>query len=361
MRLFALIFFACAILFAAPPPFDLAELEKKPPSRARDFASLLFLRSDASIERKRVAFYSLRSPKPPHFSAFSAGNKAVSKLARCRNIENARLINADDACLSIALSAARAESLSSADRLKIAQKVEAIDPFKAAVFKAAAARNPLGAAVGDLDVFYSIALGASGAFLKKQSDFYFAPEAIGKLQTDARFSALLERLAQLDGSSQLLESFGVADESKLDFKGAFYLGVIRVMRGDTPNAVKAFESAEAKAATRYEKDRALFWLRLTPKNDIYLYRLYSSAEINFYTLYTRLANDRPLPTIATIAPATKTMEATYDDKLLFDPFFWGELSKKIADRDVKALQAELNKLGHKNAEPYRAATVTVSV
>jgi soluble lytic murein transglycosylase len=348
---------ASAVIRASdPPPFDFDELMKKPPSRARDFASLLFLRSsEPSNAQKRAVFYSIKSPKPPHFSAFLAQNKELSKLAECRNVESARLINVSDACLSITLSAARAESLSSADRLKIAEKVEAIDPFKAAVFKALAANNPLGAAADDLDTFYSIALGVSGAFLRKQSDFYFAPTAIAKLQTDSRFSAFLERLSQLDKNAKLLESVSAADESKLDFKGAFYLGVIRVMRGDLKNALKAFERAEAKAASRYEKDRALFWLYLTSKNDVYLYRLYSSREINFYTLYSRLKNNRPMPTIVTEIPASKTAKAIYDDKQLFDPFFWGELSKKIADRDAMALKTEMDKLGHKNAEPYRAA------
>jgi soluble lytic murein transglycosylase len=355
LKRFALFFLVvCAALCAEKAPFSFEELREKPPSRAKDFASLLFLRyGKGEPQKDRAVFYSLRSAKPPHLNAFAARNKEAEKLVQCRNADSPPNLSAP--CLAIALSAAKAESLSNADRLKIAEKVAEIDPLKAAIFKAMANANPYEAAANDADIFYPIALGVSGVFLRKHGDDTLTNEAIAKLQNDARFSLFLERAAALDKNATLLVALANADESKTDFKGAFYLGIIRVLRGDLEGALKAFEKAETKAAARYEKDRAIFWSYLTSKKDTYLFRLYSSEEINFYSVYTRLKNNRPLPTIVTEYPAAKDMNATYGDETLFDPFFWNDLLGKIANRDEKSLKEELSKLGHKNAEPYRAA------
>ncbi|MDR2034439.1 MAG: transglycosylase SLT domain-containing protein [Helicobacteraceae bacterium] len=362
MRIFRFILsyfalFFSAALFGAGAPLSFNELNKKPPSRVKDFASLLFLRSTSDdTQQKRVIFYSLKAPKPLHFAAFANGRKDASKLLACRKTETSKLAAADPACIAIMINTAKAESISNADLIKIAAKIKNIDPFNAAILNAMATKNSLETAAKDLDVFYRVALEISNPFFKKHSDSSFSRETIADIQKDSRFSLFLERSAQLSFGAKLLKSLAAySDETKLDFKGAFYLGVIRVMQNDLKSAIAAFKSAETKALTRYEKDRALFWLYLIGKNESDLFKLFSSREINFYSLYFRLERDRPLPAILTQAPALKDAKDIYGDDRLFDPFFAGEFARKIADRDTKWLQNEIKKLGGKNAEAYRAA------
>lgn len=346
-------------LALAAAPVDYKTLMQEPSSRAKDFGSLLYMQSTNDLQEARALFYRVRAPKPTHLSALAdkSGDAALSKMLACRNAATKALLDASPECLAIALSPPRAEHVEAKERLMLAARVEPVDPLKAAIFRAMAGADPLGAAGQDADVFYAVALQATPGYLRWNGNRALEKETITRLQNDPRFSAFLERVTVHGGLERLAASLIQADVSVLDHKGAFYLGLLALRAGEKTLAVPAFEAAENKSWSRSGKDRALFWLWQATQEPRYLSAVAQSFDVNFYALLAKERLGLPIPAVTASVPADETMRAAYPENRFYDPFFWAALNNKIQRKDPAVLREELSKLGGDAAEPYRAAVL----
>ena len=350
-----------ALVFAqqTPPPLEFRDLMDQPPSRAKDYASELYLLQKADEKEARALFYRVRAPKPSHLSAMAekSGDRALSALLACRNAGTRELLNASAECLSVALSPARAVHLEPAERRKMADRVESVDPIKAHIFRVMAGPSPLIDSLDEPDAFFAIALQGPLDYLRGHADRALSADQIRRIESDPRMTNLLERSFVHDYPPKLTASLLATDPSRLDHKGALYLGLHALQKGQKALAIAAFGAAESKGWNRYGKDRALFWLYQASGDRAHLEELAGSFDVNFYALIAKERVGQAWPQVQTRVPPTPDAKAVYGEKELFDPFFWARLQGVIARQDSAQMQTELDKLGHNRAEPYRAAIV----
>ncbi|MDR2905485.1 MAG: transglycosylase SLT domain-containing protein [Helicobacteraceae bacterium] len=365
MKFFTIFLIFCATLIADrfEPPREFEQFENLAPSRARDYASLAFLESrKGNIDQNRAIFYSLRSPKPSHISAFLAalrfrGDQSLNKLANCRAAPNSKLLEQSDECLSILINASRAEGIDYNARFKIALKIENINPNKAFILRAFNAKNIYEKSAENPEAFFRIALNTSDDFFKRHRNIEISPATIKKLQSDPRFGSFLARASHtnLKKDDKIFENFEAIDEEFLDSKAAFNFGIINIVRNNLDRAAKSFAIADIKALKRYDRDRALFWLYLVENDKKHLIKILQSNESNFYVICAREILDRPLPYVLLNAPARSNAKEIYTDKDFTNPFFWSDFAQMIAENDRAKMIGELAKMASDRAEPFRAA------
>ncbi|MDR0746435.1 MAG: lytic transglycosylase domain-containing protein, partial [Helicobacteraceae bacterium] len=344
-RIFAFLL-ACAALYSDA-------ILDKPQGRVRDFASLLYLRqNNDKIAQNSKVFYTLKSPKFIHLTAYSkrTSNASLSLLVRCREAPLKTLVNMSAECIAISLTPSQSFALKKELKLKIADKIEAIDPNKAKLLRSLATNHPLKSLLKDKDLFFA---------LTNVPNFWHTPRSLTKkdietLQDDPRYSELIERLAVANMPHASIRWVHESDAAKLDYKGAFYLGIIYAASNDKELAFAAFQEAEKKAATRYARDRALFWQWKVKQDKQAFTALLTSQEINFYSLLAYEIAEKELPSISTQAPAPEGSKAVYSSKDFGDPYFWDEIRKMIISRDIEKLKQELDKMAHSDGEAYRA-------
>ena len=359
MKLKAVFCVVCAalVLCAADQPSAFADIDDKPQGRARDFATNLYLEGkNGSAAEARTLFYSLRTVKPAALNALNSrlNSPSLSKFLQCRNMAAKAYLSADAACLAVGFNIAKTESLTPKERGALAAKIAEIDPQKAAILRSMAAKEPLKNAEQNREIFLQIALGASIEFLRRND----AEINVSGVQNDMRFSQLIERAAVNKLPPKLTRSLLNSDPKLLDFKGAFYLGILQLIGDQRENALAAFRAAEKSAVIREQKDRAVFWQYLISNSDQLLETLKTSPDINFYSLYACEKLNAPLPKILLEAKAGKRSKTAYTENEFSDPFFWHGLQQKIANNDTKALNEELAKLTLPAHEPFRAAIIT---
>lgn len=344
-RIFTLLL-ACAALYS-DAPID------KPQGRVRDFASLLYLRqNNDGVAKNRKVFYTLKSPKLIHLTAYSKhiSNASLSLLVRCKEAPLKALVKMSAECIAISLTPSQSFALKKDLKLKIADEIEVIEPNKAKLLRSLAADDPLESLLKDKDLFFA---------LNNVADFWYVPRTLAKkdieaLQDDSRYSELIERLAVIGAPHATIIWVQKSDAAKLDYKGAFYLGIIYAMSNKKELAFAAFQEAEKKAVTRYAKDRALFWQWKVRQDKRAFTALLESHEINFYSLLAYEIAEKELPSISIEAPAPEGSKAVYSNKQFGDPYFWDEIRKTIINRDTEKLKKELGKMAHNDGEAYRA-------
>ncbi len=342
-----------------PPPLSFDELMEATPSRAKDYAIELYMQQRASADEARALFFRVRAPKTTHLSALAERSEdpVLSAMLSCRNAASKDLLEVSPACLSIALSPARALHLEPGQRRKLADRVAPLDPIKARIFHAMAGSEPLRHLGDEPDAFFAVALQAPLAYLRESANQPLSAEQIRALESDARMGRLVERALVHDYPQALRESLLLIDPARLDHQGALYLGLHALQAERSDLAVRAFRAAESKGWSRYGKDRALFWLWKASGEKAHLQELARSHDVNFYALLAKERLDQPWPDVVTRVLPRSEARAHYDEKRLFDPFFWVDLHRTIRSGNTQAMERELLRLGHKRAEPYRAAIV----
>lgn len=344
-----LLLFVAVPLFAAS--FSFSDLLEREPSRARDFATLLYMESEKDAVKNRTLFYNTLNPKPAHIDRLleNTGSKPLRELVECRAKGTKELLNAKSDCLAVALTPARAEHLSDSEKRLVANRVRAVDPFKAAIFEAMASGDPFGS--NDKDLFFAIALGASESYFAKLFDKELSSDLIRSTASDERMAKVLERAATTGKGTNIAKYLKQSDLNQLDAKGAFFLGIM--LLENKQEALNAFKISQKKAYSKELVDRAIFWQYQVSGDKNLLTELANSNSINIYSLYARDLLGLKYPAVIRSVGGGST-KPTVKESELYDPFFWADLIKKINRGDD--LDKELNSLGTgKEYEPYRAA------
>jgi len=185
----------------------------------------------------------------------------------------------------------------------------------------------------DMKIFVFNHAGRSG---RKKLDKTIDPQLYSRLTTRYGFNDSISRIKKerLPKLTKVLLN-PPAKNNKLSYKSLVLLGFNALYAGKPAAGEMYFDLASAKAHSREEMDKALFWAYLSKHNKKYLNKLIGSFEINVYTLMARDILHLKYP--STITPALP--QAHLLDKEISDPIFWARLKKKIFSKkyDLKKL------------------------
>lgn len=274
------------------------------------------------VSRKMFYAYARKSARPE-----------VAYTVKCMKLDTKSLSSTDDAsCAKLAISIGKLSAMAPPDRLRVARMVDDPDVMAAAemlnesnLSKRYRRYTP--------ELFLRVFNGSYGSVRRAMFNFIPDYDYLQKLSAAPGFTAALMNSIDDDALSRFAWALTRVDNTDLDPRGLFYLGLNHLRRGKQSRAIEFFQYSGDKAFYQIDKDKALFWQAIASGNSLMWKTLAQSWDINFYTLY---AHDK----LGTFPENYFTRLQTSDkhtDVNLSNPFVWNSLLAQIKKTPKDAL------------------------
>ncbi len=163
------------------------------------------------------------------------------------------------------------------------------------------------------------------------------------------FNEFLYRVEKehLDAIEKVILKTHFPKSSAIQYKRLFELALKALKKQYKNSAFYFFRLAYFQAKSRFQRDRALFWLYLTNNNEKFLTLLSKSYEYNIYKLLALDFLNKPYPNPSRI-PTFSKEKLTID---ITNPIEWAKVKKKIFNKKTN-LELLAKKYAFKNTLPY---------
>ena len=308
-----------APLFATP---KLNTIDTYPRSIAKDFYIWYFLQQNISAQKADELFAQTAHINMKLLKAYAKKShlKELKQALKCQSMPIAQALKKRDlSCLAIALSPFKASKLKSSMRQKIAKKLKKHSPYTAHWLELMNEPFNSKKLKKSPQVFLYLFLRSGKNFrlwhYNKAFDYHF----LKKLSHYKAFDRFVELAALSPQMNRLQKALLKLKLSKhYSTHAAFYLALIHIIHHNIKSAKPFLEYVSKKDYFQMNRDKALFWLYLISKQNLYLKKLYYSTDLNIYTLYAaELLKKEPLG-IYTPIFLQKSI-ANYDES---NPFYW---------------------------------------
>jgi len=343
-----LLFLFCITLLEGN--ISLSYIEKYPPSRVRDFYIWQYLKQSNVSSKQAKKVYELVQNKQ-NYKIKKLYAKLVNDEVRyeftCKKKKDLFSIK-DPKCLNFAFSLSKTKNFSSFQRKKLLKlplssynktllKLQN-EPYSFELYKK---YKP--------DIVISYLLSLPKTKFEKYFNKNLTQDQVDFLASASNFNRLVLRVVTDYSLTKLQRSFLHVKKKDLSFSTQFYLGLNALRLYHQRDAKKFFGYALKVAKKQPQKDKVLFWLYLTTKDNSYLKDLLLSMKINIYTLY---AHDKYNVDIDNYFSEleTKKKNSSYN---LSDPFDWMEIKNTIAKTSKPMLFTLLEKYKYKNLQPVQ--------
>ncbi|NPA65294.1 MAG: hypothetical protein GXO11_00275, partial [Epsilonproteobacteria bacterium] len=305
---------------------SLAFIEKYPPSRARDFYIWQYLQNKDISKEEVQKVYSLVQNKQ-NLKIKKLYAKLVDDAVRyeftCKKKKDLFSIK-DPKCLNLAFSLNKTAKLSFFERKKLLQLPLSSynktllqlqnEPYS---FLSYQKYKP------SIVISYLVSLPKS--ILKKYFNKSWTQKEISFLLSASNFDRFVMEVVTDYSLTKLQRSLLTIEKKDLTFPTAFYLGLNALRLYHQRNAKEFLQYSLEIAQKQSQKDKVLFWLYLTTKDNRYLQDLLLSMKINIYTLYAHEKMNVAFDNYFFMTDTQKKI-SSYD---LSDPLDWLQIRKTI--------------------------------
>ncbi len=171
-----------------------------------------------------------------------------------------------------------------------------------------------------LKVFNSV----SDKYKHKVLDKWFYKSFAQKLSRTKGFDRFVMHVAMNGRYKNLPKSLVRIKNTKLDFNGAFYLGLMALKQNMPKTAVKFFKIAQKTTKKAHLKDKAIFWQYQAIKSKKTLLQLAYKKGLNFYTFWAKEKLGFKDMNIIEPKPRKKSLKG-FD---ITNPYQWAKLNDK---------------------------------
>ena len=322
-----LLFWLLGMLSLHAQGITLAEINSKPPSRARDFLIWEFLRQENVDENAAKAAYALAKNKS-NYKIKKAYAKIVDDEIRkefeCKKKKDLLTIK-DDVCLRAAFSLKKTSHYSRFERDRLLarglsswqKELLALqnEPYS---FERYRYHKPKSV----ISYLSSMPKKMLHTKLNKKLD----ADLLSFLQKASNFGLFVSLVVTDYKLNKLQESLLDVESDRLNAYTNFLLGLNALRHNKKEQAIKYLQLARKKAKSPTQRDKADFWLYLVTKDQSYLKTLLLSMSINIYTLYAHEKMHVDVENYFVHLNVKSTPSSSYN---LQDPFDWLAILKDI--------------------------------
>jgi len=305
-------------------------LQEKPKSSAKDFFITQYLQNkDLDYEDAKLA-YDMRNGRNATLEKVfkqNFGDTLSDEDKFCYNASIEELKETDGRCIALGLASLKKVSLLSFKDINFfITKLDNYHTLKRDL-QIIGSKDPLKALIQyESDVFFKIFFGVDNSYKHKYFNQALKPKLLNKLTINKDFSRFIRAVMNDNNLSILQKSFDTLKMNKsLASNIQFDLGLNAINHKNFQVAKEFFSNSYDIAIYRSEKDKALYWLYLTTKNNLFLEELSTSFDVNIYSLYAKeLLNIKSLNIKYDIDIEQK--DTTYD---IHDVFSWLDVTNDI--------------------------------
>ncbi len=353
-KILFLLFLLFPTLYANKIEFDF--FQDKPASLVKDFYISRYL--DQNITSKQAASLLCQVKNLNWKLFYKFANKiddfSFKRVAYCKKLKPKEYYGKDADCVKIGLSIHKATKLESSLLKNIAETIDYRYPKNAKLYKIIADRDFKSLSADD---FLTVFNQSGQKFQKRYFNYPLSDRLLNTLSTKRGFNTTIDKIVRNPNLLTLQKSILKFDSSKLNANSNFLLALNALRQNREDIAKWYLKLSYKKAYSRYDKDKAAFWLYLISRDKTLLRKLIKdSKEINIYTLfaYEKLSKT-PKNIYTSINPKQK--EAPFD---ITDPFVWLDIKSRFKNKKFKNFQSKKEaalKLNSDDTQPHVAALI----
>ncbi len=328
----------------------------KPRSLAKDFYISRYLDQNISSKEAKDLLCEVKNLNWKLFYKFAdkIDDFTFKRVAYCKKLKPKEYYGKDAECVKIGLSLYKASKLEPSMLKNIADTIEYRYPNSAKLYKIVAKRDFKNLSADD---FLTVFNQSGKKFQKKYFDYPLSDTFLNTLSKKRKFNTTIEKIVRNPNLTVLQKSILKFDSSKLNANSNFLLA-LNALRQNRPDIAKwYFKLSQKKAYSRYNKDKATFWLYLISRDKTLLQQLIEeSKDINIYTLfaYEKLSLT-PKNIFISIDPKQKN--SPFD---ITDPFVWLKIKAEFKNKKFKDFQSKKEaalKLNSDDTQPHVVALI----
>lgn len=266
----------------------LDQIADKPASRAKNFYIWQFLKQEINATEAKEAFYQVDGVNERFLVDYSkkSDEAEIRYTAECMARASNELMGIEnDDCLYLALTPAKAETLTSYERELIASRIS--ERFGGVDWLHSMNRENHFALYSDLADSLRLFLVATPTYRADHFNRPLDPQPLAELSALKGFGSLVYIAVNDPKLSLLSMSLASLGGGNYDHQTHFYLGINALRYGRSDNALLHLTQALKKGCTPMEIDKSLFWLYRTTQDGRYLDKLAQSLDINMYTQWAK--------------------------------------------------------------------------
>jgi len=304
---------------------NIADIQDKPSSRAKNFLIWQYLKQDINATEASEAFYQVDSVNQRFLLDYAkkTTESEIIYTAECMQKGSEELTNiVQDDCLYLALTPSKAELLQPFEREQIAARLEG--KYGDVDWLRTMNQQIQFSIFTDTNKSLQLFLVASPHYRHTNFNHPIEPEVLSSLSSIRGFCQLVYSTVTDPKMDQLQQSLSMVSGGSYNFQTHFYLGINALKYGKNENALFHLKEAYGKSKTIMDKDKSLFWLFRLSQENHYIDELAESVDINMYSLWAKerkgMKAENYFTTLPTSGPGGFKGE---------DPFAWQELHQKM--------------------------------
>ncbi len=301
----------------------LEEIASKPASRAKNFLIWQFLKQDINASEAKEAFYQIDTVNHRFLFDYAAktDEEEIRYTADCLQKVSTQLMQIEqDDCLYLALTPAKAQSLTPQEREQIAQRLN--NRFGPTAWLLTMNGDAHFVPESDLKGSLKLFNMATPSYRHSHFNREIDDTTLASLATMRGFSRFVYLAATDPKLVSLQTSLANLASGSHDFQTHFYLAINALRYGLSDNALFHLRKAQQKAYSIMDRDKALFWLYRLTNDEAILTKLSESLDINIYVLWAREKLGVETANYYTTLPTQKSGGFKGDD-----PFEWNRLHR----------------------------------
>ena len=341
-----------SLLILAPSlgAITFAQIESKPPSRAKNFMIWQYLQEDITSEEAKKAYKLVDGYSRKIFNVYvkKSNDPKIIEQARCQKLK-ASDINLDEnsSCLKSALSVRKSLKLNATLRSDLASQLG--DGYEYLTFlnepefkKQLQNYKP--------DTFVKVFNGVSPSYRHKHFNHFIDQNTTQRLSEVKGFERSIKLIVTDKQLIQLQRSLLSIDSRDLSSQTNFFLALNQVRHLNYAKAMQLLQSVYNTSYYQMDKDKAQFWMYLISKNDMYLKALSEGFDINIYTLYAKEKLGKEVTNFFT--RVYHNDDAKFYD--IEDPFVWNTILQEIKGTPNHKLFDLARKYSHPSLDGVQA-------
>lgn len=317
----------------------LDQISDKPTSRAKNFYIWQYLKQDINATEAKEAFYQVDTVNERFLFDYAkkTDEAEIRYTAECMAKPTTELMSIEnDDCLYLALTPAKAETLTSYERELIASRIS--ERFGGVDWLHSMNRENHFALYSDIADSLRLFLVASPSYRAERFNRPIDSQPLTELASLKGFgpfayAAITDPKLRILSSS--LASVGGGD---YDHQTHFYLGINALRNGRNDNALTHLTQALKKGCTPMEIDKSLFWLFQTTQDRRFLEKLAQSLDLNMYALWAKEKTGNEAENYFSSLPTTRPGGERGQN-----PFVWQSIYQQIAASTPETIVPLINR------------------
>lgn len=328
----------------------LNEINEKPASREKNFLIWQFLHQDINASEASDAFYQIDSVNERFLADYAkkTDEPEIRYTVECLQKPASALMGiAEDDCLMLALSPAKALELRNDERETIAARLET--RFSNLEWLRTMNQEYHFGIGSDLKSSLKLFLITPPPYRESRFNHLIDDETLSTLSALNGFNQLVYLTATDPKMDQLQYSLAKISGGSYDATTHFYLAVNALKYGRNDNALYHLQEAGKKVRSPMERDKVTFWLYRLTQDESTLQELAASLDINMYTLYAKERLGIETENYFTTLPTSRSGGFRGDD-----PFEWNRLHREMVATPPEKLYQLVERYEGEESLPVQA-------